>query len=203
MLTFEVDKEQIDTIEKALSGIKKDSKTILKKAINKTAKEVRKQLAKTAKETYAVKISGFSKSMTIKSATVSKTEAIIKSEGEGLEIGKFRASPFRYANGKDRPKEIKAKVLTASSMKALVKGNTKAFVARFRNEKSTHLAIVERDSNKKMRSNPKKDALKKLLSPSIPQMLGNEKKVYNKIEPQMKELIQKNIKQELERTLQR
>lgn len=200
MLTFEVDKEQIDTIEKALSEIQKDSKTILKKAINRTAKEARKQLAKTAKETYAVKISGFNKSMTIKSATVSKTEAIIKSKGEALEIGKFRASPFRYANGKDRPKEIKAKVLTASSMKALVKGDTKAFVARF---KSGHVAVVERNPDKKMASNPKKSALKKLLSPSLPQMLGNEKKIYNKIEPQIKELLQKNIKQEVERTLQR
>lgn len=199
MIVFEVNQSHYKNIESVLGNMQKNNKMILKKAINATAKTARKKFANTAKEKYALKTAGFNKSMTVKNATVSRLEANILSKGEAIELGKFKASPFRYATGNNRPKEVKAKVLTTSTMKALINGNTKAFVAKFR---SGHIAIVERDSNKKMKSDPKKAALRKLLSPSIPQMLGNEKRVYGIIEPEIEEILVQNIRAEVSKIME-
>ena len=182
-----------------MNGLQKESNAILKKAINDTAKQSRKSLASEAKQTYAVKVSGFNKSMTIKNATVSKLEATIKSKGEAMELGQYKAQPFRVATGASRPKQIKAKVLTQSSMKSLISGDIKAFVAKF---KSGKVAVVERDESRRMKSNPKKAFLKKLLSPSIPQILGNEKKVYGKVEPEIENLLSENIRRELQKVME-
>lgn len=200
MIVYEVDKAHYENIMKVLNGVQKDSKAILKKAINNTAKQARKSLASEAKETYAVKVSGFNKSMKLKSATVSNIEATIQSKGEALEIGKYKAQPFKVATGSNKPKQIKAKVLTESSMRALINGDTKAFVAKFRS--NGHVAVVERDESRRMKSNPKKAFLKKLLSPSVPQMLGNEKNIFGKIEPEIDDLLTLNIKSELQRVME-
>lgn len=199
-MIIEVDKSHYENIKHVLNGVQKDSKAILKRAINNTAKQSRKTLATEAKKKYAVKVSGFNKSMKTKNATVSRPEAIISATGEAMELGQFKARPFRVSNGADRPDVIKAKVLTENGLKKLVKGDTKAFVAKFR---SGHVAIVERDSSRKMKSNQKKDYLKKLLSPSIPQMLGNEKNVYQKVEPEIEELLSRNIRFELQKVLEK
>lgn len=194
-----MDKARYENIVKVLNGAQKDSKAILKKAINNTAKQTRKSLAYKAKETYAIKVSGFSKSMTLKNATVSNLEATIQSKGEAFEIGKYKALPFKVATGSNKPKQIKAKVLKESSMRALINGDVKAFVAKF---KSGHVAVVERDESRRMKSNPKKAFLKKLLSPSIPQMLGNEKNILREIAPEIGDLLTSNIRSELQRVME-
>lgn len=194
-----MEETQIDKIQKALGELKTKTPNVLKKAINDTAKQTRMKLGNKAKEKYAVKKSGFNKDMTIKNATVGRLEATIKTKGEAMEVGQFRASPFRVTNGKNRPKSIKAKVLTSSSMKELIKGDTKAFVTKF---KSGHVAVVERVPSKQMKSNPKKEFLKKLLSPSTPQMIGSKKYVYGEIQPEIQSLLEKNIQKQIQKVLE-
>ena len=198
MIEVKIDKKQINRVQNALSSMQSQTPNVLKKAINETAKQARKEMAEKAKQNYALKTSGFNSSMRIKNATVGKLQADIITKGEALEIGKFKASPFRYTTGKNRPAYIKAKVLSQSQMKALVKSGVKAFVARFRNG---HVAVAQRVPGKVMESNPKKTFLKKLLSPSIPQMIGNETKVYGEVEPRIQTLLQENIQRELIRTM--
>lgn len=195
---IQIELSGIERIEEALNGMENKTPSVLKSALNATAKEARKELANKAKKTYAVKISGFNKTMKIKNATVGKMEAVIKARGEAMELGQFRASPFKVTNGADRPESMKGKVMTAHQMKALVKSDVKAFVVKF---KSGHVAVVERVPGKKMKSNPKKEFLKKLLSPSIPQMVGNEKEVYGEIRPKIDQLLQENISRQIDRIL--
>jgi hypothetical protein len=52
-----------------------------------------------------------------------------------------------------------------------------------------------------MKSNPKKEAVKELLSPSTPTLLGNEKGVYGIVQPQMYSILEKNIEQQIQRFL--
>lgn len=199
MIEIQVDQEQLNKVLNTLQSMQDEMPSVVKKAVNTTARQARRKLADKAKETYALKLSGFNQSMTIKNATVGRLEAGIVTKGETLELGKFRA-PLKVYSGtnKNRPPFIKAKVLNESSLKALVTSETKAFVTRF---KSGHVAIVQRVPGKKMESNEKKTFIKKLLSPSIPKMIGNEEKVYGVIEPEIRELIKENVQKELIKTL--
>ena len=70
--------------------------------------------------------------------------------------------------------------------------NFEAFVAKF---KSGHVSIVQRKG-------PERLPVKKLLSPSIPKMIGNEKQVYGEVEPKIAELLDANIRKYITRTLE-
>lgn len=195
---IKVESNDLKRIENALVGLEKKAPNVLKTAINATARQSRRELSTKAKKTYAVKLSGFNKSMKMKDATIGKMEAVIKTRGKAMELGQFRASPFRVTNGADRPKVMKGKVITERQMKELVNDDIKAFVVKFR---SGHVAVVERVPGKKMKSNPKKEFLRKLLSPSIPQMVGNEKEVYGEMRPKIDQLLQENISRQIDRIL--
>ena len=130
--------------------------------------------------------------MTIKNATAKKLEALIVTAGAPLELIDFKATPKKPPTGSDRPDVVTGKVLTQSSMKRLEIGNIKAFVAKF---KSGHVSIVQRKG-------PERLPVKKLLSPSIPKMIGNEKQVYGEVEPKIAELLDANIRKYIAKTLE-
>ena len=180
----------INSIEKKLDSFGDKSVDVVKRAINLTAKSARKDLETEAKNRYVIKTSGFNRSMKIKNATKGNLVATISSQGSALEIKEFRVSPASYTTGKNRPNVTRGKVLKRSTMKNLEKNNVKAFVAKF---KSGHVAVVERVPSKRMKSNPRKEFLRKLLSPSIPSMLGNEETMYNVINPNVETNLYDNI----------
>ena len=182
--------DSINSLEKKLDSLGDKSTDVVKKAINLTAKSARKDLEREAKNRYVIKTGGFNRSMKIKSATKGNLVATISSQGKALEIKDFRVSPASYTTGSSRPIVTKGKVLKSSKMKNLEKDNVKAFVAKF---KSGHVAVVERVPGKRMKSNPQKEFLRKLLSPSIPSMLGNEETMYNVINPNVETNLYDNI----------
>lgn len=180
MITFEVNEAELKTLENRLQNMPDDARNTLKIAINKTAKQARSRIATQAKLTYAAKTGRFNKNMKIQNAKKSNLVATISTNGKAMELMDFRASPAKVPNPSNRPKVTKGKVLRTNSLKNLEKNGIKAFVARF---KSGHVAVVERVPGKTMKSDPKKEALRKLLSPSIPQMVGNEEKVLDIVQP--------------------
>jgi hypothetical protein len=192
LIKAEVDKGTLKAIENRLDKMSNKAPMVMKQAINETAKQARIQLAKTAQKQYSIKTGRFNKAMEIKKAAVSRPEAIIRATGEVLEIKEFKISPNKYTTGASRPNVTKGKVYRNGSLKKLQKGNLKAFVSKFKNG---HVAVVQRVPGKKMKSDPKKDFIKKLLSPSIPKILGNEEKVFGIVEPD----ISKNLKLNLEK----
>lgn len=199
MITTEVDKGTLRAIEKRLGDLSNKAPTVMKQAVNETAKQARVQLAKTAQKQYSIKIGRFNKAMEIKRAIVSNPEAIIRATGEVLEIKEFKISPNKYTTGANRPNITKGKVYRSGSLKKLQKGSLKAFVAKFKNG---HVAVVQRVPGKKMKSDPKKDFIKKLLSPSIPNMLGNEEKVYGIVEPDIQNNLQANLSKYINKILE-
>lgn len=193
MIVFTVDDNgMVQTIANQLGEYADKAPTVLKQALNATAKDVRSMLAEQAKEIYIVQKSKFNKAMKIKNASARKLEALIVTAGAPLELIDFKTNPKKPSTGSARPDVMTGKVLVQSSMKRLEMGNLKAFVAKF---KSGHVSIVQRKG-------PERLPVKKLLSPSIPKMIGNEKQVYGEVEPKIAELLDANIRKYITRTLE-
>lgn len=192
MITVEVEKRTIQSIEKKLDSMGKKPHEIMKKAINDTAKQARKKLAEEAQKTYVMKSGRFNKAMSVKNASISNLEAIIGATGAVTELKDFKVSPARFYTGANRPDVIKGKGLRKNNMKKLQMGDLKAFVAKFTNG---HLSVVQRRTKDRL-------PLKKFLSPSIPKMLGNEQKVFGLVEPDIYKNLQINLEKHILQVLE-
>lgn len=194
MIVFTIDDDGlIRTIAHQLGEYSDKAPTVLKQALNATAKNARTMLAAQAKDVYIVQKSRFNKAMQIKNASARKLEALIVTAGSPLELIDFKTNPKKPpAAGAERPEITTGKVLVKSSMKRLEMGDLKAFVAQFR---SGHVSIVQRRGKERL-------PIKKLLSPSIPKMIGNETQVYGKIEPEIATLLEANIRKYITKTIE-
>lgn len=185
MIEFEVDQTQLQRIELKLKDMKAKAPQALKNAVNATARDAKKDLADKAKETYAVKSPRFKKAIAQKNATASNPTATLKITGAVNELADFK---YKDNTSTDA---ARGKVLKASGLKSLQKGNLKAFITKFG---SGHVSVVQRKGTSRL-------PLKKLLSPSIPTMVGNEAKVYGIVKPNIEENLQKNIQKQIDRIL--
>lgn len=190
-MTIEVDRVSLEKIQKKLGDMSGKAPKVLRNALNDTAKQADRKLAKKAQETYVVKIGGFTKALALKRATLSNLEAELRSEGKPLELNKFKVSPAGIRTGSARPDILRAKVLKAGSMKGLVKGDIKAFVAKMKNN---HVGVMERRGKER-------GPLKSLYSNSIPKMIGSEKRVYGLVKPQIGTDLQNNVNKQIQKVL--
>ena len=189
LIEFQIDEGMLKTIEDALGDLKGESRKVLKNAVNKTARQAKKALAQKAQETYVVKQTRFTKAMDTKNATVGNLEATINITSAQLELKDFKVSPATY-NPKNRPSVVRAKVLLASGLKGLQAG-TKAFLAKFSNG---HVSVAQRRGAARL-------PIKKLLSNSIPKMVGNQQKVYGIVEPDIYDNLLANVQAEIAKVL--
>lgn len=157
---------QIDTDEE-LARVMRQLKTlpqqlgapnVLKNALNSTARKVRRQIIKDSKGRYALKEKKALQSESkILSASASTLEAAVLAKGPMRDIMDFMTQPNTDTAA------AAAKVLNSGAMKPLEAGGLKAFITTFR---SGHTAIVQRRGAE--------SRVKKLLSPAVPHMMGNE-----------------------------
>ncbi len=151
----------IDAIEKRLNELGKESRMndVLKKAINETAAKGKKELWKGVKRTYTLKefTAGDVKK---KSYSARHPGAVLTVTGPVLGIVKN----YEMMPNVDKD-AAKLKVFRSGALKALEIHNStsvyKAFVERM---KSSHVGIFQRVPNKRMKSNPKKSAIKEIMS---------------------------------------
>lgn len=73
-------------VERRLGDLKAKAPQVIARSLNWTAKSARTRLANKAKEVYTVKSVGFADSMKIKNATPGNLDAILRSQGEPLQI---------------------------------------------------------------------------------------------------------------------
>jgi len=197
-IQFEFDERLLKVIEDALGVLKSESRKVLKNAVNKTAKQAKADLAQKAQKTYVVKKTRFTKAMTDKrKATVANPEAVIEVTGEQLELKDFKVSPATM-RGKNRPNVVKAKVLLSSGLKPLT-ANTKAFLVTFQNtsksgKSSSHTTVAQRYGKSRY-------PIKKLLSNSIPKMVGSQERVYGIVEPDIYDNLMANVQAEIRKVL--
>lgn len=155
--------------------------TILKNALNATARKVRKKIVKDAQGRYALKDPGILRQAQkgapeVVDASTSTMAATVRSKGPMQDIMAFMTKPNTGTGA------AAAQVLKSGTMKPLEAGGLKAFVTTFSNG---HVAIVQRNPpgqysiGKGTRSARYGDGIdmtkiKKLLSPAVPHLLGNE-----------------------------
>lgn len=191
MIEITYDQKMLATVEKKLGNMKAKAPDVLKKAINETAKQARKELVTEAQKTYVVKGGRFNKAMKIKNATAGNLEATINATGKVMGLKDFKVSPATMKTGTARPDIVKAKVLKAGGMKSLQKGSLKAFVTKFQ---SGHVAVVQRRGESRF-------PIKTFSSNSIPKMIGNEKRVYRIVKPNIQKNLKKNVKKQVRKVL--
>ena len=151
------------------------ARRVMKRALNDTANKARTMLADKARETYAIKKSGFKRNARLKRASGGNLAAYILVSGKANELKDFRVNPASYATGAARPAVYRAKVLQAGGLKALRKpSGGKAFMVRF---KSGHVTIAEREGKARL-------PIKTLYSPSNPAMVGAQR-VYGVLRPEI------------------
>lgn len=206
MITFRVEMGSLAEIEAALGMAKDKSKQVLKTAINNTAKETVNLLINTAKETYAIREKReIKKTLSLDKAKISNLTATITSKGRVNELYNFKVTPNIYVRGGGVPGGYKGKVVksNAHGKKLILKPGAdgdeyKAFIVKYR---SGHMTVGQRVLGKRMKSNPQKEFVKSLLSPSVPKMLGNEQGVFGIVQPKMYNMLQRNIQSQIQRFL--
>lgn len=201
-----VPEDIMDRLEKQLQKTPEMIPDVLRKTINDTAKRARREIAAQAQETYTVKTGTFNKSMKIENATQRYPQATIHTEGNPTALYGFK----RRKNA--GPTAAKAQVLASGSLKKLVlKGGAdngkdlKAFIQTIKkrdesgSETASHTGIFRRMTpSERLKSNSReRNAIKQLYAPSIPQMLGNEEKVYSEVQPFIAEELRRNLEKHI------
>ena len=193
MIHFQVDMQDLTRIESALGMMKDKTKYVLRAAINTTAKQTVTLLADEVRKT-----------LSIDRATVGTLTAIVTSAEPVNELYDFKVSPRTYIRGSGVPRGYKGNVRRDKNAGSLVLkpgsggDQYRAFVVKY---KSGHMTVGQRVPGKRMKSQPDKEFVKSLLSPSTPNMLGYEEGVYGVVEPQMYDMLQRNIQKQIRRFL--
>ena len=201
--------DRITEIEQMLGDLKGKAPGTLRNEVNAAARKSRTRLHQQAKKVYVSKEYHYKNELQIRKATISTLTARLRTSGERTALSKHKVSPVRLAHGKDRPKQYKAKVLKQSSLEAIRDGDLRSFLVRF---KSGHLALVQRNPKEKYEYPEKRiqkygfgadlSRIVEKRSLSIAEMLGSEK-VYGVVEPEMGDLLQKEMERFVQKTIDR
>ncbi len=204
MIVQRIEFDGLKYLEQKLDGMEKKGEGIVKKAVNETARQAKKMLAKKAKEQYTVKGANFGAVMQIKSAKVSRPTAVIEAKGEPLPLNRFKVSHGKRA--------IKVQVLKAGRLKELkVKRDgtdVKAFVnniarkgqVRAKDTKKgkkgsavTHFAVAQRDGKARL-------GIREKYGNSMAAMLGS-KWTLGELDPDIRSVLKKNIEKHIDSVL--
>lgn len=201
VIVFRVNEVDLARIQAKLLYFENSTPSVLKRAVNATARDTKLALATKARETYAVKTPRFKKAINQKNATASNLVAMLKITGKSTALSDFKYRRHGGGNG------AKGKLYNDTSLKDLSLGaRLKAFVVKF---KSGHVAIVRRDPpNRYTRGLAERKAkggdttkLKEFYSPSIPKMVGNQMKVYGIVKPEIQKKLRQHINNEINKIL--
>lgn len=99
MIVYEVNRAELDYVEKKLGSMKSKAPQVFKNAVNKTARQARKRIAQSAKGAYTVKQGGFNNHMKIRAASTGNLTASIDADGKPLTIIRFKNRTGRPQKG--------------------------------------------------------------------------------------------------------
>ena len=177
MLTFELDEITVRDIELRLGALRAKAPTALKNAINATAKDARTDLWAKANATYTIKKGGFNKDMKLTPANAGNLEAILLTRGAPIEMIKFRVTDRK---GTPRVEILRGQVKSMGD---------RSFVNNVAKKGThTHVAVAKYIGGKNSRLK-----IQKKFSVSSPIMIGNERRVYGIVEPNIIKNLQNNV----------
>jgi hypothetical protein len=198
---IEVSEQNLDRIHAILAGVQDADKKVLKPALTRGLMAGKTAAGKAVRQTYHISAADFNSKGRLEYKNVSESGdgiiGSIKYSGGVIPLIKFKVSP----KTPQRKKTPSAAVLKASSLVAFA-NRKDVFVAQM---KSGHIGIFQRKEGKYSASrgsgrNKHTETLKELLSPAVPQMVGNDK-VMQTVEDRVNEVINQRIDHEIERLL--
>ena len=151
--------------------------TYIARALNKTATSARVKLGNKAQASYTVKSGGFKKDMQIDKATAGNLVAVIHSEGNTLDVPKFKWS--HPASG------VKIDVVR-SGLKPMGKYGNTAFYGKGKLNGQVYV-----------RKGKARFPLEKLKSKSVPYMIGSDNRVWGPTSPQIESDLKKFMEQQI------
>ena len=185
MLTFELDEITVKDIELRLGALRAKAPTALKNAINATAKDARTDLWAKANATKKNKKGGFNKDMKLLPANVGNLEAVLLTRGAPIEMIKFRVTDRK---GTPRVEILRGQVKSMGD---------RSFVNNVAKKGThTHVAVAKYIGGKNSRLK-----IQKKFSVSSPIMIGNERKVYGIVEPNIVKNLQDNVDKQVNKIL--
>lgn len=202
MIHFQVEMQDLTKIEAALGMTRDKSKIVLRSAINNAAKQIEKNMVKETKGRYIFK-KDIKSANSIKKATARNIQAVITARGRPNELYDFQVKPPTYYPGsKGAPEWIMARGKNESEFARIAArpdasgDKYKGFVVKYH---SGHLALAERVPGKRMRSNPKKEAIESLYSLATPKM---EEVVYtDEIHEDVMDILEKSIETQIYKSM--
>lgn len=184
-MQIEIKIQNVEEIKAKLGSMGKNAPSVLSRVINRVISNVKKNISIVVRKRYLIKTEDIKNTLSSSRASSSKLSAYVKSTGSKIPLYKFRVSPNEPRPQKP-PKSFKARVLKSSSLKPL-----DGFVARM---KSGHLGMFERKNDPRL-------PIKELYGPAVPQMIGKEE-VWQQIEKEANETLQKRMDHEVKRLLE-
>lgn len=184
-VSFELDQVTVANIEARLGALRAKAPTALKNALNATAKDARTDLWAKANATYTIKKGGFNKDMKLKPANTGNLEATLLTRGAPIEMIRFRVKERRATPSV----EILRGQVRSMGKRSFVNNVAKKGT-------HTHVAVAKYIGGKNSRLK-----IQKKFSVSSPVMIGNEKRVYGIVEPNIVSNLQKNVDKQVEKIL--
>lgn len=207
MIDVDISEETANRLHSILEGMGVAEEKVLKPALTRGLMAGKTAASKTARETYHISTGDFKSSGYMKYNSVSQSEdgiiGSIEFSGGVIPLIQYKVSPSTPKQGKTPS----AAVLKASSLVPFARKKD-TFVAQM---KTGHIGIFERRENVysgkryttktgKVGRNKHNQAIKELLSPSVPQMVSNAV-VLETVEDRVNEVINQRIEHEIERLL--
>lgn len=180
MIEISYDQDMLMKVAKKLGTMKSEAPKALKNALNQTARQARTDLKNQVRKQYTIKAGKVSQAMQIQKATNSKLDATIFVKGKVLNITNYKMSVPK--------KGAKTQIIKNSGLKQIVgpKG-----ITAFKGENDL---IWQRRGKERY-------PIKPLKSLSIPKAVGNEKKVYGRVKPDIKRNLKANINTQVRKIL--
>lgn len=190
MITYEVNRAELELVEKKLGDMKSKAPQVFKNAVNKTARQARKRIAQSAKGAYTVKMGGFNQHMKIHSASTGNLTASVDADGKPLEIIKFKNRGGRQGIGgaaasADITNEGLKKLISSKGGKAFKTGVQTGHIG------TTHSGIFQRKGRERL-------PIKQLYSNSVPKMVEKVYQGERGMAGALKEPIQSDLRKNLE-----
>lgn len=206
---LELSVKNLTRVENQLKKYQKETRDIVRLAVNDTAKQARTRLDNKAQEKYAIKAAGFNKAMKIRNANNSNLTAVITANGRPIPLYRFKQRkntigkesyyvPSMQVKLKGKGgKAARGQQLANSSLKELKEGNIKAFVAKIAsgNGKSgrSMTGIFQRVGKERL-------PIKQFYGSSIPVMLSSVN-VYDVVAPNIQDDLRSNVERHIGRIL--
>ena len=210
MIKYEIDREDLKHVRKALKGIEEGTETAIMRAVNSTAKEARRKLLEGVKKSYTGKVGGFNSRMKIRRATRSRLYAEITSKGRPLTLKRFKTSSRKGSGTQADVTKSGLKPLISTGGKAGIKASVRKVVDKFKGRRRASSdyqikAFKAKGGLIMQRKTSDRYPVKVLRSVSAPKMLESvykgSKNIRQELQPVVHETLHEEMQKEIDKLL--